>query len=414
MCKFNRHALPTCAIAFFSCTAKADFITDSTATVQMRNYYFQRDYSDIRGVEKNKNEEWAQGLIFDYSSGFTEGKIGLGVDFLSLAGIKLDGGPGRSGAGLLPISSDGDNEKEYSRAAATIKLKVGKTIARFGELRPNVPVLKSTDNRLLPTTYQGFEVTSKDAPNLILSAAHLTSIKLRNQSGDGSFTPMLGSTPFFNVEADSFSYAGGEFVIGKNTTISAWHGELSDVFRQDYLGVTNRFDVGRVAVRPTAGYYLSHESGEAKAGKISSRAYYANITATDNGQSYIIGYQAIRGNTGLPRVFINISQMGNETPTYDFTTRGETSYMLGYQYDFARLGVPGLTFGSKFIYGHDAITKKRADGQDRQYEADFGYVVQSGKLSGLGIRTRYAHARSNYRTDIDEYRLIFTYNHNIF
>lgn len=415
MTMFNRHTLlPLYTIVFFSGVAKADFIKDSTATLQMRNYYFQREYSDIRGPEKKQNEEWAQGFILDYTSGFTEGTIGLGFDVLSMAGLKLDGGPGRSGAGLLPIGGDGDNEKQYSRAAGTVKLKFSETVAKFGELRPNVPVLRLTDNRLLPTTYQGFEITSKDIPNSTLSAAHLNSIKLRNQSGDGEFIPMLGSTPFFNVEADSFNYGGGDFALGKNTTLSAWHGELSDVFRQNYLGVTSRFDVGRVAIKPTAGYYLSKDTGEAKIGEISSRAYYANITATDNGQSYTLGYQAIRGNTGLPRVFINISQMGNETATYDFTTRGETSYMLGYQYDFARLGVPGLTFGSKFTYGRDAISKNRDDGQDRQYEADLGYVVQSGKLSGLGIRTRYAHARSNYRTDINEYRLIFTYNLSLF
>lgn len=337
----------------------------------------------------------------------------MGFDVLGIAGLKLDGGPGRSGSGLLPIGSDGDNEKEYSRVAPTVKLKLGDTIAKFGELRPNVPVLKLTDNRLLPTTYQGLEVTTKEIPNSTLSAAHLTSIKLRNQSGDDHFTPMMGATPYFNVEADSFSYAGGDFSLGKNTTVSAWHGELSDVFRQNYVGVATRFDIGRVVVRPTAGYYLSSEAGDAKIGEISSRAYYANITATDNGRSYIFGYQAIRGNVGLPRVFINISQMGNETATYDFTTRGETSYMLGYQYDFARLGVPGLTFGSKVIYGRDAVAKNRSNGRDRQYEADLGYVVQSGKLSSLGIRARYAHSRSNYRTDIDEYRLLFTYNFDL-
>ncbi|MQU08163.1 OprD family outer membrane porin [Pseudomonas helleri] len=415
MNNLNRHALlPICTIACFSDAAKADFLKDSTAKLQMRNYYFQREYSDIRGAEKKQNEEWAQGFILDYNSGFTEGTFGFGIDILSLTGIKLDGGPGRSGSGLLPIGSDGDNQTEYSRAAATAKVKFGDTIAKFGEIRPNVPVLRATDNRLLPTTYQGFEITSKELPNSTISAAHLNSIKLRNQSGDGAFTPMLGATPYFNVEADSFSYAGGDFTLGRNTTLSAWHGELNDVFRQNYVGVASRFDVGRVTLKPTAGYYLSNDAGDAKVGDISSRAYYANITATDNGRSYILGYQAIRGNTGLPRVFINISQMGNETATYDFTTRGQTSYMIGYQYDFARIGVPGLTFGSKFTYGHDAVAKNTTDGQDRQYEADLAYVVQSGQLSGLGIRARYAHSRSDYRTDINEYRLLFTYDINLF
>lgn len=36
-------------------------------------------------------------------------------------------------------------------------------------------------------------------------------------------------------------------------------------------------------------------------------------------------------------------------------------------------------------------------------------MVQSGTLSGLGIRVRNVMARSNYRSDIDENRLILSY-----
>ena len=38
-----------------------------------------------------------------------------------------------------------------------------------------------------------------------------------------------------------------------------------------------------------------------------------------------------------------------------------------------------------------------------------GYAVQGGVLKGLGIRLRNAVARSNYRSDIDENRVILSY-----
>ena len=40
-------------------------------------------------------------------------------------------------------------------------------------------------------------------------------------------------------------------------------------------------------------------------------------------------------------------------------------------------------------------------------------MVQSGALKGLGVRVRNVTARSNYRSDIDENRLIFSYSWNL-
>jgi len=40
--------------------------------------------------------------------------------------------------------------------------------------------------------------------------------------------------------------------------------------------------------------------------------------------------------------------------------------------------------------------------------------VQSGPLAGLGVRVRNVMARSNYRTDIDENRLILSYTVKLF
>ena len=44
--------------------AEGGFIEDTTATLQARNYYFSRDFSDIVGAnQQSKAEEWALSLI---------------------------------------------------------------------------------------------------------------------------------------------------------------------------------------------------------------------------------------------------------------------------------------------------------------------------------------------------------------
>ena len=88
--------------------AEGGFFEDSKATLSARNYYFSRDFSDIVGANKqSKAEEWAQGFILDFKSGYTPGTVGFGVDALGLLGIKLDSSPDRANTGLLPVHGDG-------------------------------------------------------------------------------------------------------------------------------------------------------------------------------------------------------------------------------------------------------------------------------------------------------------------
>lgn len=48
------------------------FFEDAKAGLTLRNYYFNRDFRDP-GAAKSNVEEWAQGFIFKFSSGYTPG-----------------------------------------------------------------------------------------------------------------------------------------------------------------------------------------------------------------------------------------------------------------------------------------------------------------------------------------------------
>ncbi len=69
--------------------AHADFIGDSKATLEARNFYFNRDFRE-GAADPSKSEEWAQGFILRAESGFTEGTVGLGADAIGMFGFKLD------------------------------------------------------------------------------------------------------------------------------------------------------------------------------------------------------------------------------------------------------------------------------------------------------------------------------------
>ena len=108
-------------------------------------------------------------------------------------------------------------------------------------------------------------------------------------------------------------------------------------------------------------------------------------------------------------MFPNISPLGNEVPTYEFAFADERSWQARYDYDFVAMGIPGLTATVRYLKGNNVDTGQGFEGKEHERDLDLGYAVQSGLFKGLGVRVRNAMARSNYRSDIDENRVILTY-----
>ncbi|MGY2314624.1 OprD family porin [Pseudomonas sp. SDO5522_S412] len=391
--------------------AKGGFFEDSTATLQARNYYFSRDFSDIVGANKqSKAEEWGQGFILTYKSGYTPGPVGFGLDALGTLGLKLDSSPDRTNTGLLPVKGDGSAPNDYSRLGLTFKARFSRTELKVGELQPNLPVLAFSDIRLLPPSYQGVSVSSGEIAGLALQAGHLTTTSLRNEAGDEKMIAMLGHVPQRGAESDGFNYVGGDYAFNTNrTSVSYWHGQLKDIYRQDFVGLKHSQPMGEWTLGANLGYYDAREDGDKLLGKIDNQAFFSLLSAKHGGHIFYVGYQAMYGDSAFPRVFANITPLGNEVPTYEFAYTDERSWQVRYDYDFVALGIPGLTTTVRYITGNNVTTGAGYEGKDRERDLDIGYVVQSGTLSGLGIRVRNVMARSNYRSDIDENRLILSY-----
>jgi len=154
-------------------------------------------------------------------------------------------------------------------------------------------------------------------------------------------------------------------------------------------------------------------------GEIDNQALFALLSARHGGHTFYVGYQAMFGDDAFPRVFANVSPLGNEVPTFEFASADERSWQLRYDYDFAAMGVPGLVAGVRYIRGDNVDVQAtnrggaRYEGKDWERDLDIGYTLQSGALKGLGVRVRNVTARSNYRSDIDENRLILSYTWNL-
>ena len=98
--------------------------------------------------------------------------------------------------------------------------------------------------------------------------------------------------------------------------------------------------------------------------------------------------------------------------TYNTYTRaGLDSWQLRYDYDFVALGIPGLSFMTRYTDGRHARTATVDNGRERERDTDITYVVQSGPLKNVSLRWRNVTFRSGngLTNSLDENRLIIGY-----
>ncbi|SDB16616.1 outer membrane porin, OprD family [Pseudomonas sp. NFACC23-1] len=387
------------------------FIDDSKLKLQLRNVYFNENFRDEHGMStraartaKSERTEWAQGFLLDYQSGFTPGTIGFGVDALGLLGVKLDSGRGRSGTGLLPVHDDGRAADEFASAGMTAKARIAKTTLKYGTLLPKTPVLVYNDARLLPQTYQGTQISSTDIDNLTVTGGYLERFKLRDSSDSMPIVP----DGYGGDKSGDFSYAGADYKLGKNIRPSYFYGELENFYRQNFVGIQHDLPLGAGVLTSDLHYFNSVDSGSAYGGKIDNDMLSGSLSYAVVGHTLSAGYQTLSGEAGLPYVSGATVYSFSNVGIGKFIEEDEKTWMLGYGYDFARLGVPGLTFSTRYLSGNDG--KSNTTVKEWERDAEIAYVVQQGTFKGLGVKLRNYVYRSDFSRGRDSNRIYFSYD----
>ncbi|MBU2138720.1 MAG: OprD family porin, partial [Gammaproteobacteria bacterium] len=148
--------------------ASAAFLEDSKASLEARNFYFNRDFRQEGGSSsgQSKVEEWAQGFILRAESGYTEGTVGFGLDAIGMVGFKLDSGGGTSGSGLLTPDQSGGSQDYSSDLAVAAKAKVSKSVLKVGSMQFKNMAVASSDSRLTPQVFSGGQLVSQEIEGL--------------------------------------------------------------------------------------------------------------------------------------------------------------------------------------------------------------------------------------------------------
>ncbi|VVQ26382.1 OprD family porin [Pseudomonas fluorescens] len=397
----------TCALVFPS-IASADFIADSKASVELRNFYFNRDFRNgPPTAQRDAAAEWAQGAILRFESGYTAGTIGVGLDAIGMLGLKLDGGDGSGGTGLLPADLSSKNgrgsQSEYAKLGLTAKAKVSATELKVGSLAFRTPVVSSNDTRLLPSTFEGALLTSKDIDKLALQGGKLQQIKFNSSSNYQDFTGnRIGGV------SDDFRFAGGTYSFNKSLSTSLFYGNLENIYRQYFGGVVYEIPLAaQQSLKFDLRYSKSTDDGNFR--PLDNRAANGQVAYTLGASLFTAAYQRMSGDDPFPYIANSDPYLVNFVQINDFANAEEHSWQVRYDYNFAALGVPGLTFMTRYVNGDNAQVAGSNSGKEWERNTDVGYVVQSGSLKNLGVKVRNATVRSNFGNDLDETRLILSY-----
>ncbi|MBB3104899.1 OprD family outer membrane porin [Azomonas macrocytogenes] len=212
--------------------AHAEFLKDSKASLQIRNYYYNRDFRQDNAGQSHA-DEWAQGFTLKYESGFTEGLVGFGLDAVGMWGIRLDSSPGRAGTGLF-VHNDGDVPNDHGKASATAKLRFSRSVLRYGTLFPKMPTVIPNETRLFPQYFRGIGLSSQELDGLTVNIGRLTRNIQRNASAATDIAVnnkgMTGLNP-----SDKFDYAEFKYDWSNNLTMAYDYAHLDKNYHQHFL-----------------------------------------------------------------------------------------------------------------------------------------------------------------------------------
>ncbi|BBU43688.1 OprD family porin [Pseudomonas monteilii] len=414
------------------------FLDGTQLQIINRNYYFSQDYRNgdftrnpNTGERQSQHREWGHGIIANLQSGFTQGTVGLGLDVQGLVGLKLDGGNGTvgNGVGVPGIVSrsgsnfDGEPKDAYGKVGVALKARVRDTELRYGDVSPTSPVLHASDIRLLPQTLRGFMFNDHSLQGLSLQGGKLESSSDRNASnhrGD------LGTVYAGRLKgANDVVYLGGDYRFNDQLNLRLHASRLDDVWNQQFFNVDYVQPLGdSLTLKTGLDYYRTRDSGQALAGKIDNDSWSVHAGVNAGGHGFKLSYTRIDGDTPFDYVWNTYDiQLDAASQVSDFNNPNERAWEARYDYNFAVLGLPGLSLTARYVRGSD-IDGTRAGGaysyyngieDGRHWERNLWvrYVVQGGPARNLSFNVMQATHRvgggHTAEANVDELRVIVEY-----
>ena len=289
---------------------------------------------------------------------------------------------------------------------------------------PALPVLNYDNARLLPESYTGTLITSKEIKGLELNAGRFTAESRKSAEGRDS-----GGLKSINV-------LGGSYKFTDQFTAALYASDVEDVLKKQYVGANYVFPISKdqSLTLDFNGYRTKLDNSYVREHNVTgddNKIWSLAATFATGPHSFTLAHQRSTGDSNLGYAYGGYQKgqdrFGDGGSTIflansywsDFNAEDERSWQLGYGLDFTAFGVPGLTYNVAYVRGDNITTSTSTGGTEREIFNQLKYVVQSGAAKDLSVKLRSSVLRvsqksSEYNISGNEVRVFVEYPINVF
>ncbi|MDE1465809.1 OprD family outer membrane porin [Spartinivicinus poritis] len=426
------------ALFSFDVYAGENLTNHSKLNVLLRNVYFNRDGRD---QDEYDNREWVQGLQVNFNSDYFADIIGFDASYYSAWELDSNG----SNFTHLPV----DKSSKYTEDSITlygetndisllgqayVKLKFGDDHLNFnlkhGRMRHDNNLIQGSNSRAIPSSVYG-TTANINIHDLTLYGTYLTQGSWRNMGHFEHFK--AGNKDINYIQNYGLAYEldnglGFEYDIGESN--SYLKGQQYKVYyslnltesTQLYLeGIHHQVNEnGHVFVTIQSNIGTTNADGyKAKNTSFQSRLTIDQLTLkaayqfTKDGD-FLYDWDANSGYGGYNSVIPFWS---------DYAYKDEKATLIGFEYNFAKVGIPGLSLDASYRKGFGLDRNNNGIKLVHRAANEWGramttvYEFQSPPLAGLKFKwVNFTHrsSRSLGNEDIDGNQVYLDYTFSIF
>ena len=376
------------------------FFKDAKTTLHLRNYYLNRDT-----LSDDEYETWAQGGWLGLKTGRIWDILSFGITVYG--SYKFYGPEDKDGALLLAPGQEnitvlGELYAKFNYARHELKL---------GRQEYDLPFLNRQDNRMIPNTFEGYSLGAPAAenPHFQYGLGYVDKMKKRNSD---TFIPMSEAAGVPDVTRGAYA-GGGRYKFAEALTLEAFDVYTPDIINIFYAEAVSKFETEGGIGFKLAAQFTQENSVDDELLERASDSTYAFGGKADISYNKAVLTLVLTGNSSSEDL---ISPYGtyagyNSIIINDYNRAGEYGLRTGLSYDFAELGLKGLSAFGNYVWGFNAVDPDSGDDIPNQDELDLtlDYKFKGSWLDGLSIRLRGAFINEEGGNSLQDYRVIVNY-----
>ena len=378
----------------------APFWRDTQLFLHPRVYYFDRDRENA-----NDSVALAYGGWLAYNSGWWRDRLKLSATLYTTQ--RAYGPDHKDGTLLLK-----EGQKGFTvLAEANVELKFTEDIsAKFFRQSFNLPYLNRNDSRMVPNIFEAYSLIKKPVDNWTFLLSHVRQMKPRNRDTFVSMSEAAG----FKDRDEPLTVGAMRYDFTDDIDIGATNQYAWEFMNTFYAEANAVWSFPNDWALRLGGQYSDQRSvGDEIGGDFDTFVYGGKVAASYRSATLTLAFSSTDNGARIRNPY-------GGYPGYlslmikNFNRADEDAWLVGASYDFARIGVPGLSCFINYAQGNTPDSGKNISPDQREFDISVDYRFQSGALKGLWLRARAAFVdqKDDFAgaSDVRDYRLILNYD----